>query len=438
MRRSAIESSACSSQAFFQRSQSSKMSIGQILSNAFVASLLLVLGTRPLVSSQKDRQSHEEGTAPERPDTTDLLKKVSDTYRDLKSYHFQIHLLTEIQSESIWKSLETDLDVSISGPARSRIVMSGALGELQSFSDGNTTWTFLPELKQYRRRTGPGATENPEPPTDRASYLAGVATGMVSQYGKLSEQVRSAKVLRKESLRVGDRTVECWVVEADSDFPTEDQRTSRTYWIDPTRFLVLKAIQSTRYEAGADGGPLETRITTTFQQANTEGAFPQTWFTFDPPPGTKEVAEFRFQAGGQGLIGQEAEDFKLKDLAGKEVHLKSLRGQVVLLNFWASWCGPCRLEMPVIEKLHQQFKEKGLRVFGINDEDIETIREYVNEYEYTFPSLIDEEQEIARLYGIRGIPTMVVIDRKGTISHYRVGLSREGELRLWLRKAGIE
>jgi peroxiredoxin len=176
-----------------------------------------------------------------------------------------------------------------------------------------------------------------------------------------------------------------------------------------------------------------------FQQANTEDAFPQTWFTFDPPPGTKEVAEFRFlRASGPGLIGQEAEDFKLKDLADQEVHLRSLRGQVVLLNFWASWCGPCRLEMPVIEKLHQQFKEKGLRVFGINDEDIETIREYLNEYEYTFPTLIDKEQEIARLYGIRGIPTMVVIDRKGMISHYRVGLSREGELRLWLRKAGIE
>jgi peroxiredoxin/outer membrane lipoprotein-sorting protein len=415
------------------------MSFGKILSNALVASLLLGFGPKLLVSSQKDRQSHEVGTTPGRPDALALLKKVSERYRNLKSYHFQIHLLTEIQSDSMWKSLETDLDVSVSSPARSRIVMSGALGELQRFSDGSTTWTFLPELKQYRRRTGRGATEDPEPPVDRASYLAGVATGVVSQYEKLSERVRSAKVLRKESLAVGDKTVDCWVVEADSDLATEDQKTSRTYWIDPTRLLVLKAIQSTRYEAGADGGPLETRITTTFKQANTEETFPQTWFTFDPPPGTKEVAQFRGpRASGRDLIGQEAEDFKLKDLAGEEVHLKSLRGQVVLLNFWASWCGPCRLEMPVIEKLYQQFREKGLRVFGVNDEDIETIREYLRKYEYTFPTLIDEEQEIARLYSVRGIPTMVVIDRKGTISHYRVGLSREGELRLWLRKAGIE
>ncbi len=142
MLRSATKSSAGSSEVFFQRSQSSKMSIGKILFNAFVASLLLVLGTKPLVSFQKDRQRHEVGTTPERPDATELLKKVSERYRDLKSYHFQIHLLTEIQSESMWKSLETDLDVSISGPARSRIVMSGALGELQSFSDGSTHLDF--------------------------------------------------------------------------------------------------------------------------------------------------------------------------------------------------------------------------------------------------------------------------------------------------------
>jgi peroxiredoxin/outer membrane lipoprotein-sorting protein len=316
-------------------------------------------------------------------------------------------------------------------------VMSGALGELQSFSDGTTTWAYLPELKQYRRRAGRGATQSTEPPADRASYLVGLATGIVTQYEELPERVESPKVLRKESLVLGDQTVECWVVEADSGFPAEGQKTSRTYWIDPARFLVLKEIQFTRFEA--DGGPLETRITTTFKQAKIEQAFPQSWFTFDPPPGTKEVAEFRLpRASGPDLVGQEAEDFKLKDLEGEEVHLRSLRGQVVLLNFWASWCGPCRLEMPVIEKLHQQFKGKGLRVFGINDEDFETISEYLREYEYTFPTLIDEDQKAARLYRVRGIPTMVVIDRQGTVSHYRVGLSRESDLRLWLRKAGID
>jgi len=109
-----------------------------------------------------------------------------------------------------------------------------------------------------------------------------------------------------------------------------------------------------------------------------------------------------------------------------------------LLNFWASWCGPCRLEMPVIEKLHQEFHEKGLRVFGVNDEDIDVIRDYVAEHEYSFPTLVDPEQQAITLYRVRGIPTMVVIDREGKIAHYRTGLSREAELRSWLKKSGIE
>jgi peroxiredoxin/outer membrane lipoprotein-sorting protein len=415
------------------------MQIRNLLSGVLLSSLLSLLGAATFPLSPEARFGAQPQNSDEQQSAAELLNKVSEAYRGLKSYHFQIHMLTEIQSESMRKSLETDLDVSISEPAKSRIVMSGALGELQSFSDGTTTWTFLPELKQYRRRAAHKATENPEPPTDRASYLAGVATGIVTQYEKLFERVRSPKVLRKESLDFADKTVECWVVEADSGFPAEGQKTSRTCWIDSTRFLVLKEIQFTRFEASADGGPLETRITTIFKQAKIAEAFPQTWFAFDPPPGAKEVAEFRLpRASGPDLVGQEAEDFKLKDLEGREVQLQSLRGQVVLLNFWASWCGPCRLEMPVIEKLHQEFRGKGLRVFGINDEDFETISEYLREYEYTFPTLIDEDQKAARLYRVRGIPTMVVIDRQGTVSHYRVGLSRESDLRLWLRKAGVD
>jgi len=74
----------------------------------------------------------------------------------------------------------------------------------------------------------------------------------------------------------------------------------------------------------------------------------------------------------------------------------------------------------------------------VNDEDIDTIRDYVAEYEYSFPTLVDTNQQAMSLYRIRGIPTMVVIDREGKIAQYRLGLSRESDLRSWLRKAGIE
>lgn len=373
------------------------------------------------------------------PEPKELLEKVSSSYRNLKNYHFQIHLLTEIESGTLKKSLESEFDVSVSRPNKSRILVSGALGELQAVADGTETWLFLPELKQYRRQNSAEMEGSQRAARDRASYLASIAVEITREYERLSARVRSARLLPRESLLIENQPVECWVVQTEPDPPADepDQKTARTYWIDADRLLVLKSVQSTRIEDS--DGALETRITTRLKRARTEEGFPESWFVFHPPEGAREVVQFRPpRLGGMELIGQEAADFSLKELGGQEVRLRNLRGRVVLLNFWASWCGPCRLEMPVIEKLHQELGSKGLSVFGINDEDVETIREYLSEYEYTFPTLLDTDQQVARLYRVRGIPTMVVIDRQGIVSHYRVGLSRERDLRSWLKKAGIE
>jgi peroxiredoxin len=136
-------------------------------------------------------------------------------------------------------------------------------------------------------------------------------------------------------------------------------------------------------------------------------------------------------------LGKEAPNFTLKTVKGESVQIKKLRGKVVLLSFWASWCGPCRQEMPVIEKLGQQYRDKGLMVFGVNDEDRETIQDYIKENGYSFPTLVDEEQEASNLYNVHAIPTMVVLDREGNVASYRVGLTREAELRAMLGTLGI-
>jgi len=227
------------------------------------------------------------------------------------------------------------------------------------------------------------------------------------------------------------------VIEVELEEQDPDEKRLRTYWIDPQRNLVLRVVQFDRLSGEATNA-LETEITTTFRKAETNPSLPASTFKFNPPADAKEVAAFRVPRPAAIEIGSEAADFQLKDLEGREIQLRSLRGSVVLLNFWATWCGPCRLEMPVIEKLHQQFYGKGLHVFGVNDEEIDTIREYVAEHEYSFPTLVDTDQQAMNLYRIRGIPTMVVIDRSGKIAHYRMGLSREADLRSWLRKAGIE
>jgi TonB family protein len=188
------------------------------------------------------------------------------------------------------------------------------------------------------------------------------------------------------------------------------------------------------------GGPMEVIETTTLTLAKMNEPLPESLFVFAPPAGAKEVEEINFPGMNTKRVnwsGKEAVAFTLKDLDGKPVDLQGLKGQVVLLNFWASWCGPCVAELPYIEKLHREFKDKGLVVLGVNDEEIEVARQFMKEKGYTFTSLVDEGKETAQRYEIQSIPQVLVIGRGGKIVSHTFGYSegREGELRATVERA---
>jgi len=111
-----------------------------------------------------------------------------------------------------------------------------------------------------------------------------------------------------------------------------------------------------------------------------------------------------------------APDFTLENLDGTNLRLTELRGQVVLVNFWASWCGPCRQEMPVLDRLHQRYNDAGFTVLGINVEgEAASARAIVAKSGVTFPILVDAEQKISKLYDLKAMPSTVILDRDGKI-----------------------
>lgn len=106
--------------------------------------------------------------------------------------------------------------------------------------------------------------------------------------------------------------------------------------------------------------------------------------------------------------------FMARAVSGDEVSLAALQGRVVLVNFWASWCAACRPEMPMFERLHQDFAAQGLTVLGLNfREDAQTIQQYARELGLTFPLVLDPQGEIFRSYGVIGLPTTLLIGRDG-------------------------
>lgn len=137
------------------------------------------------------------------------------------------------------------------------------------------------------------------------------------------------------------------------------------------------------------------------------------------------------------LLGQPAGDFALTDLSRRSVRLASLRGKVVMLNFWASWCGVCRRGMPQLEALHQEFSRRGLVLLGVNGESARSARNFVSENGYTFPTVVDSGNKVGNRFRVNAIPTAVVIDREGRIASYLVGLHSEKALRGALARAGL-
>ena len=111
-----------------------------------------------------------------------------------------------------------------------------------------------------------------------------------------------------------------------------------------------------------------------------------------------------------------APQFHLDSMGGKPVDLSQFKGQVVMINFWASWCGPCRAEMPILEKLHEKYKPMGFSMVGVNVEpDSKLAAEWLKATPVTFPILFDTRSEVSKLYQVAGMPSTVIVDRKGNL-----------------------
>jgi len=128
-------------------------------------------------------------------------------------------------------------------------------------------------------------------------------------------------------------------------------------------------------------------------------------------------------------VGRLAPDFQLQSLDGQTVSLSDFRGNPVLLNFWATWCRPCRFEMPLIQEIYEdkEWSDKGLVILAINiidelrGESPSRAKEFMESYGFSFPVLLDANQDVALKYNIRAIPTTFFIDKDGIIQDIKIG-----------------
>lgn len=131
-----------------------------------------------------------------------------------------------------------------------------------------------------------------------------------------------------------------------------------------------------------------------------------------------------FGAPPKNPIGKKAIDFTLPSVTGESIALQGFRGKVVLLNFWATWCAPCREELPELMQLQEQFRKRGLVVVAVTvDHELENVRNFLKKHGITLPALWDRRQKVAEAYAVEKMPSSYLIDRNGVLRFVHRGYS---------------
>jgi peroxiredoxin/outer membrane lipoprotein-sorting protein len=367
-----------------------------------------------------------------------LIARVAQRYTGLENYYVKGTFFFVAELAGTSQEFNAPFIQAGSPPGRMRMEIDhDALGSVV-VSDGEATWTYFKVLGQYQKRTAvplEGSTgeggEAKTMPTAGGSFL-----GM---YKSIADEARPTRVVGKADIRLDGRLVNCTVIELARSEPDSTGLVlgPDTVWVDPDNALVLKSVHSTKGDMR--GMETKTRMKLTYDVIRMDEEPPEELFVFEPPAGAEEVDDFGMGGASRpDFSGTEAPDFRLTDLDGRPHRLRNYRGKVVLLDFWASWCTPCRKELPTIEKLHREYGSKGLVVLAVNSEADKVARSFVKKYGYTFTVLTDVEGSVFGDYAVSSIPVTIVIDREGLIVDHFIGYHGEEALLSSIRKGGIQ
>jgi thiol-disulfide isomerase/thioredoxin len=375
--------------------------------------------------------------AQDQPDARALLKETADVLLHHKSYQIDQRAVIEMGG-SVPTRLDMLVKITVSSPGKLRIESSGKMGESLIVSDGENTWMYVGMIKQY---TKTAAASTPE------SLVKSLVPGMSSVIDqmKAKDPYLSAKIVGEEAMEVEGKKIDCYVVEAKLDkiaLPGSIEMSDgvQKVWVDKVTKLSLKQTMTATVQGGAVADPAPMNQVSTVISEKLDVPVPDSSFIFTPPEGSKQVTEFQSALKGNAdLTGKPAPDFKLQSVAGKEVGLQDLKGKFVLLDFWATWCAPCRHDLPVIEKLHQEFHRKGLAVIGIDaGEDSDTISQFLQTSKLSYPILLTADSGVLPSYNVTAFPTLVLLDADGKVVFYHVGAGGEKALRESLAKLGLD
>jgi thiol-disulfide isomerase/thioredoxin len=359
-------------------------------------------------------------------DALPFLTELFARYTHASSYHLEY--VEEHQSETEFSRFWSKAFItSIVGPANHyRFERRGDFGTAVQVSDGQIEWIYYAPLNQYVQQ--PASGEGPSEVTSRATIGLGRLRQIQSHmknFVHLGSMVRTATFVPDQTIELAGKNMSCIVITTEGEMPDRDPTTIRfTFWIDKQTKLIRKSTQRSEgemtTEPGAHYSSLDERL---YQVAEIDVShFPEETFSFAPPPSAMLVKEFEDKQTQERakFVGKRIAALTFRNSEGKEVTLQSFAGKPVLLDFWATWCVPCRESLPLLEKLYRENKDKGLVVLSLDedDDDAQKAAEFWTKRNEPWPNF-HAGKDIREKFPEHGIPYFVLVDSFGkvTLSH---------------------
>ncbi len=361
-------------------------------------------------------------------DAAQLLRYASAKYKNRKTYQLE------------WETKITTVTPYSSGWSKQSYIVAASDNKIHfertapdwlRVTDGETDWFLERGLRQYSIQ--PADASKP-----RGPRVGGTAGGTAQSWAnaalqslvRLNDEADYAEFEKDETIRVGTFSIPCSIVrtvQTTSYREGVDSVRESRYWIDKTSGLVRKSVIVTNgpLNVNDDVDKQSRTVETVYTKADFVAQPDPALFVFNAPANAYLIDDARQTVARTPGVGDAAPALKLTDKEGTVKDLTDLKGKVVLLQFWASWCGACLEEMKTVSQLPHSYFDKGLVIWAVDEDQFpDKGDEYIHSQNYRWTNLHDKGEVAKRQWGLLGYPSVALVDRDGKIVWTNVGYTK--------------